>query len=160
MNFVSKILLFQFWETQFLNLLRPLSLRFDKIKRNHSSSMSVYLQNYTVKKNLPGLLTLVWRYQKSVFKYDIILHPDWMELGNLRVRFRVVDFGIKVPKVGFQIRDYSSSRLYEIRESKSSFYIILWYQILVLIYERTSFENLFWEHLLKSLLRTSFEDIF
>ena len=60
-----------------------------------------------------------------VFKYEIILQQGWMKLGNLRVRFRVVDFGIKVPSVGFQIRDYSSSRLYEIRESKSSFYIIL-----------------------------------
>ena len=34
---------------------------------------------------------------------------------------RVVDFGMKVPKVGFQIRDYSPSRLDDIRKSKSSF---------------------------------------
>ena len=42
-KFVSNILLFHISETHFFNLLRPLSLRFCKIKRNFSSSMIVYL---------------------------------------------------------------------------------------------------------------------
>ena len=44
-NFVSKIILLYYWETQFLNLLRLLSLRFCKIKRNCSYSMIVCLKD-------------------------------------------------------------------------------------------------------------------
>ncbi len=92
--------------------------------------------------------------------FQIYLKNTWFWKKHPRLHCekkstRVVDFGIKVPSVGFQIRDYSSSRLDKIRESKSSFYIILYYQFLVLIYEKISLPC----YIVTRLLR-SFEDVF
>ena len=77
LNFVSKFIFLQFWETLFSKLLRPPSLRFWKIQWNNSFSINIYLKDkliLTVKdwNSIPWItITYVWCWAHTWLHFQI-----------------------------------------------------------------------------------------